>query len=217
MCVCFCTMCMYVKCVFNGPYEVPGSATFIPSATITPSVTTMEPTQTSSVAFLIFYVLCGISFLLHLPVIVASCVVCLRWVWLTCMSANLPRLFLSLSFIGSVFLFFFDWPRHDFVCSVQALVNHAIAQAMVILVMALAWNKWMPESVCFSLGTLLHYFTFCSFLWLIFQPLVLAMGEVQRKLYERRCFILPFILMAWGNNNEGRTTFVCVCALWNGQ
>ena len=88
--------------------------------------------------------------------------------------------------------------RHKYVRSVQALVGHTVSQCLVFLIMVLSLERWPIDGVCFTLGLLLHYTILVSYFWLIIRSIVVVLRETRRQMYERNCFIMPFIILAWG-------------------
>ena len=87
--------------------------------------------------------------------------------------------------------------RDSYVRNIQALVNHGITQSLVFIVMVVSFQRNEIQEACLALGSLLHYTILVSYMWLMFQPIVLLMSQIRRQLYEKGGFILPFLFMAW--------------------
>ena len=87
--------------------------------------------------------------------------------------------------------------RDSYVRNIQALVNHGITQSLVFVVMIVSFQRNEIQEACLALGSLLHYIILVSYMWLVFQPIVLVISQIRRQLYEKGGFILPFFFMAW--------------------
>lgn len=88
--------------------------------------------------------------------------------------------------------------RYEFVRNIQALLNQGIAQSLFFIALSVSLGNDYVYEVCLSLGSLVHYLIMVSFMWLLIRPIVLLFSLIQRNFYERDCFILPFIFIAWG-------------------
>ena len=88
--------------------------------------------------------------------------------------------------------------RYGFVRNIQALLNQALAQSLVFVILAVSYQNIEIYELCLGLGSLLHYLILVTFTWFLFRPIILLFSLIRRNLYERDCFILPFTFMAWG-------------------
>ncbi len=88
--------------------------------------------------------------------------------------------------------------RNEFVRNIQALINQALAQSLLFALLAISLQNYYIYEMCLGLGSLVHYAITVTFMWFVFRPIILLLSLIRRNLYERECFILPFVFMAWG-------------------